>query len=167
MENWKEIPGYEGYYAVSSEGRVMRLRDGGPTKAGYILKPQKDACGYLRVHFSRRSICTTQKVHRLVLAAFVGPRDSSWEANHKNFNRADNRLENLEYMRHVENTRYSSKNYVKRGEANPKAKITAAIALDIRSRKASGQTPKQICAALSLSKHIVDDVSRRRSWVHI
>lgn len=166
VEIWKDIPGFEGWYAVSSLGRIMRLRDGNLTRAGHILTPQKDACGYMRVGLSKNGVNPTCKVHRLVLSAFVGPRDNTWDANHKNFVRHDNRIDNLEWLEHKANVLYSAARgkYSKPGERNPKAKINRLIVEDIRSRRKLGQSYMVICDSLNLPKHIVADVSSGRSW---
>ena len=109
MEEWKQVVGYEGKYRVSSYGRVWSYFMGG------LLKLTINEKGYVRVRFStgekyygkdRNGVRTRSKwyfVHRLVLAAFVGPCPEGQEVLHKNHKRNDNRLENLRYGTHVEN----------------------------------------------------------------
>lgn len=101
-EVWRDIPDYEGLYQVSNLGNVRNAR-------GRILSPS-NWNGYQRVNLCKSGRYTTVAVHRLVLLAFT--EESSWgeEVNHLNFDRADNRLENLEWLSHAGNIRYSIPN---------------------------------------------------------
>lgn len=117
-EIWKDIPGYEGYYKVSSMGRVKSLEreikytkrqkhgfDGMRVRLEKILKPASDARGYKFVrlyhHCDKPKIL---KVHRLVLLAFDPEHDPSKDqVNHINGLTSDNRLENLEWCSGSEN----------------------------------------------------------------
>lgn len=103
-EEWKDIPGYEGYYQVSNLGRVKSLNYNRENRK-QILKQAKDYDGYCLVSLAKNNKHTTAKVHRLVLQAFIGP--SNLHINHINKIKEDNRLENLEYCTPKYNTRYS------------------------------------------------------------
>ena len=77
-EIWKDIPGYEGYYQVSSLGRVKSLervvghtRHGEYTLKGKIRKLSLNTQGYLIVRLSNGGIVKTIKVHKLVAMAFL------------------------------------------------------------------------------------------------
>jgi hypothetical protein len=95
--NWRAVPGYEGYYSVSDCGLVRSDR------FGRMLKPARNHKGYLVVALCRGNARKFQRVHVLVLAAFVGPRASGMETAHLNGKRDDNRLENLKWATHSEN----------------------------------------------------------------
>lgn len=99
-EVWKDISGYEGIYMVSNKGRIKSLtrRVWNYTKPGRILKPQHKENGYLQVNL--RGDCKQDKhayVHRLVALAFIPNPEQFPEINHKNCNKSDNRVENLEW----------------------------------------------------------------------
>lgn len=96
MEQWREVPGFPGYM-VSDMGRIKGRRP-----AGRIMQCPRGANGYLRVCLSDRKC---HLVHRLVLLAFIG--ESSLQVNHKNGEKADNRLSNLEYCTGSENQKHS------------------------------------------------------------
>lgn len=109
-ERWAPIPGHEGRYEVSDQGRVRSLdriveRAGGwPFRhRGRILRAAPDVAGYPRVTLgggeNRRRL-----VHHYVLDAFVGPRPDRHEARHLNGNPADARLANLRWGTKSENT---------------------------------------------------------------
>lgn len=110
MEIWKDIPGYEGRYQVSDEGRVRSLphrvrlvvRGKETTRLfpGRLLRPGPQQSGHLSVAIGKGN---SRQVHQLVLEAFVGPRPAGCEVLHLNHNPADNRLENLRYGTRSEN----------------------------------------------------------------
>lgn len=88
-ERWLPVPGWEGFYEVSDHGRVRSLarivpRAGGshlPVRAK-VRKPQVDGNGYLQVTLCREGEKHWQKIHVLVLLAFVGPRPDGLFACH-------------------------------------------------------------------------------------
>ena len=97
MERWKAIPGYSGFYEASDLGRIRSYWLKGRGSPSLSMNPRILAQhiafnGYMRVDFDGRA----RLVHRLVMLAFVGPADL--RVNHKNKNRTDNRLVNLEYV---------------------------------------------------------------------
>ena len=110
-ERWKPIPGYEGQYEVSDQGRVrsstrLVMCEGTvkgsyfSVKQGRILKPGRMPAGHLSVSLGRRN---SQCVHKLVLLAFVGPALPNQECRHLNGDPADNRLKNLRWGTRTEN----------------------------------------------------------------
>src|SRR4051812_26207214 len=92
LEKWADVPGYEGLYRVSIDGQIKSIR------AGRVLKPASNKWGHLQVCLHRNNKPNRQFVHRLVMLAFVGPCPPTKQVNHLNGIKADNRLENLEYV---------------------------------------------------------------------
>lgn len=97
MEIWKDIEGYEGYYQVSNEGIVKSLR------RNKILKPYTNR-GYEYVVFSVGNKRKTIRVHRLVAEAFIPNPQNKPCVDHINTVRNDNRVENLRWTTHKENS---------------------------------------------------------------
>src|SRR5688500_18178567 len=93
--SWVAIEGQDGLYSVSREGQVRSERYG-------ILKTN-DARDYRTVQLANRKRFT---VHRLVAAAFIGPRPQVAQINHKNGIKSDNRAENLEYCTGSQNMKH-------------------------------------------------------------
>ena len=102
METWKKIKGYEDCYEVSDLGRVKSLKN----NKSIILKGNLDSKGYLTVSLSKNDVSKTHIIHQLVAIAFLNhiPNRFKLVVNHINFNRLDNRLDNLEVVTHRENT---------------------------------------------------------------
>ena len=94
MENWKDIPGYEGRYQVSDQGCVRSLI------TDRVLSPNRMNHGYMCVHLYRGGKATrkVRTIHQLVAISFLANPDKHREVNHKNFDRADNRTDNLEWI---------------------------------------------------------------------
>lgn len=113
-EVWKDIPDYEGFYQASSLGRIRSLdRDNvWNGKAFYknngrILKQTGHSGGYLKVSITMPGERTKfHYIHRLVASAFFGK--SNLVVNHKDENKHNNKIENLEYMTNVENILYGT-----------------------------------------------------------
>lgn len=114
MEIWKNVTGYESLYQVSNLGNVKALEKlKNNAKGKYIskekiLKPGITK-GYQRVVLTQNGVRSTKKVHRLVASAFLGEQKNLC-VNHIDFNRSNNKIENLEWITNLENVRHSRKN---------------------------------------------------------
>ena len=100
----KEVVGYEGLYMVDTEGNVFRVIKNGLK----LLKPGKNNNGYLRVCLCKFGKIKSKLIHRLVLEAFV-PNENSDKltVNHKDEDKTNNSLKNLEWLTIGDNIRYS------------------------------------------------------------
>lgn len=102
-ESWAEI--YEGRYAVSSLGRVISLSFKGVPRQKIMT--QRDIASYLRVHLHINGKGKQVLVHRLVAMAFIPNPSNLPEVNHKNGNKHDNRVDNLEWVTKSQNKIHS------------------------------------------------------------
>lgn len=105
MEIWKEIPMYPGY-EISTYGQVRSYKR---NRQGYILSQRSDRKGYLHVALNTPNGKKNCTVHRLVMLTF-NPCDNcdKLEVNHKDENKSNNHLDNLEWVTHLENVRYGT-----------------------------------------------------------
>ncbi len=146
-ETWRDIPGWEGFYQVSTNGRVRSLdrivkaRHPASGKieprkyAGRVLRLNKMKNGYLWVSLVCNQKLSREYVHRLVLRAFAGLCPDGLEVCHGNGIRDDNRLENLRYGTRSENAfdalRHGKK--VVRGVAHGHSKFDAETIIEAKS----------------------------------
>ena len=114
-EIWKDIKDYEGHYQVSNLSRVRSLdryiKGKGHSlqfKKGRILKPTKDRYGYLQVTLCKNNIKKEYKVHRLVAEAFIDNPDNLPQVNHRDENKLNNNVDNLEWCSAKYNTNYGT-----------------------------------------------------------
>lgn len=115
-EIWKDIKGYEGSYQVSNLGRVKsvgRLIERNGTEDFYyikerIRKPIKNNRGYLCVMLSKHCLSKGFQVHRLVAQAFIPNPDNLPQVNHKDENKENNCVDNLEWCTNEYNRNYSN-----------------------------------------------------------
>ena len=106
MEHWKEIAGYEGLYEVSDLGRVKSLKYGKEK----ILKPLKHTCGYLQVNLFKDGHGKAIYVHRIVAEAFIQNPNNLETVNHKDEDKTNNAVSNLEWMSKRDNDNYGTRN---------------------------------------------------------
>ena len=119
-KKWKDIPGYEGSYQVSSDGEVRGLprvvpggRWGEQFVPGGIVSQTKHNSGYQAVHLRLNGKRTKHLVHRLVVEAFLGPKPfEKAEIRHLNDVKTDNRIENLVWGTRSENIQDREKNVI-------------------------------------------------------
>ena len=114
-EIWKDIKGYEDYYKISNLGRIKsidRFEKKGKSiilKKGVILKQYIDKGGYLRITLHKNNIAKTFRVHRLVAQNFIdNPNDLEF-VNHKDENKQNNNVNNLEWCTRKYNNNYGTR----------------------------------------------------------
>lgn len=105
-EIWKPIKGYEGLYEVSNYGRIKSLHYYGGNRQ-VIMTPNKRHDGYLTVGLSKNKKVTTCTVHRIVASAFLPNTNCLEMVNHKDENKQNNCVDNLEWCTRSYNQIYS------------------------------------------------------------
>ena len=108
-EEWRDIKGYEGKYQVSNLGRVKSLKDSKENYREKILSNSTDTRGYSNVNLYKNGKRKLFKVHRLVAEAFIDNSNSYPLVNHKDENKQNNRVENLEWCTHEYNINYGTR----------------------------------------------------------
>lgn len=117
-EVWKDIKGYEGLYQVSNFGKIKSKRK--------ILKQFINHKGYFIIQLSKRNISKTYIVHRLIAEAFIPNTENKPQVNHKDGNKQNNCIDNLEWCTNNENKAHAKINKLCKsspiGEKNIRAK---------------------------------------------
>lgn len=138
-EVWKPVPGFEGRYEVSNLGRFRGLprplvyKDGRRgTLPGGPLKGARNADGYVLLSLDTK---TKKLAHRIVAEAFLGPQEYRRTVNHKDGDKANNRVSNLEWATYGENNAHARATDLNRqhGEASNLAKHSDQFIAAVRN----------------------------------
>jgi hypothetical protein len=112
-EHWLSIAGWDGLYEVSNHGHIKSLERkitaGSRTYVIHerILSPRRDKDGYMMVDLQNAGKVITHKVHRIVAMTFLQNPCNKPQVNHKDGNRANNTVQNLEWVTDSENKIHS------------------------------------------------------------
>ena len=104
MEEWRDIKGYEGKYKISSYGKVKSLKH----KDEKLLKPSYDKDGYKQVILCDNGKDKKWFIHRLVAIHFLPNPNNLPQVNHKDEDKANNVVENLEWCTCKYNINYGT-----------------------------------------------------------
>jgi len=163
-EEWREIPGWP--YEVSDCGNVRRL---GSPKLKALDTSHR---GYKRTWLYDGDKKKLEFVHRMVLAAHVGPCPAGYQTNHINGVRDDNRLANLEWVTPSENTRHAIASGLftptpQLGSRHGSAKLTEAEIPVIRHMASIGWRQTSIAKVFSVTPPTIRRVLSGRNWSHV
>lgn len=109
MEEWKDVIGYEGKYQVTATGRIRTLNFKG-TGLTKELFPIKNRWGYLTIQLYKDGRYHHYGIHRLVALAFIPNPDNLPQVNHKDEDKTNNNVDNLEWCTAKYNSNYGTKN---------------------------------------------------------
>ena len=115
IEEWRPIEGYEGLYEVSNTGQVRSLdryvknNYSYRLQKGKVLSPEKNKDGYLLVSLCCNGKQNLRTVHRLVAQAFIPNPNNLPQVNHKDENKSNNRVDNLEWCDQAYNNLYGTR----------------------------------------------------------
>lgn len=159
---WKPVLGFLDY-EISNNGRVRRViaNENAPCKE---LHPQKMTRGYLKIILYSYRNRFQMSVHRLVLDAFVGPAPEGHVCNHKDGNKHNNHVDNLEWVTRGDNIRHA----VKVLGVRQSAKVTPDQVREIRRLYATGKyTQGQLGKHYGIDGSAISYIVTRRNWSHI
>lgn len=171
-EIWRDIPGYEGSYQVSSKGRVRslprvvsvydrirRISYARPCQGRILRQAVCDRAGHVSVHLGK--YCRGIPVHQLVMLAFHGFPPPGMEAMHLNGNPVDNRPENLQYGTHSQNMIDMYRN------GKGPLKLTPEEVRQIRFGLYCGWSYHELAAMYGVSDTCIRQIEKRRryAWV--
>lgn len=178
-EIWVQVHGYEGYYKVSSLGRVFsedRIVKSKHKNGRKVVSKEKSQQlsreGYLYVNIFRGGDHKPKRVavHRLVAMSFMSCPNPTYNVNHKNGVKTDNRLCNLEWTSRSENQIHAIKMGLYKsvqGESCGQAVLKEDQVLEIRKLGEQGMMHKDIALIFGVGRKAITKILNRQRWKHI
>jgi hypothetical protein len=169
-EVWKEINGYEGIYLISNLGNVKSLERFVSNHSGFnkklkekYRKPSISKTGYYVLDLQKESKRKTFKLHRLIAIAFIENTFNKPCINHKNGNKLDNRIENLEWCTISENNIHAINTKLKNdsGVNNSKSNITENDVYFIRNSKLK---LKELSEMFNINQSGISKIKLRKTY---
>ena len=169
MEIWKDIKDYEGHYQISNFGRIKSI-DRIIIYADHRIYKYKSKIlkceltkGYLTVKLYLATNKRAYRLNRLVAQAFIVNPKNKPEVNHRDGNKLNNHITNLEWMTFDENMAHSAKNGLSAsGERNGRSKLNEFQINVIR--KCSGLTNAELADIFTVSKSNISFIKTRKTW---
>lgn len=159
---WKEIPGFQDYEVnnigeVRSKDRLMQY----PNRRKILFKSKilspTLSSGYKSVNLRRDSKSYSKKVHCLVAECFLGKRPPRADVRHKNGDKLDNRVENLEYGSRSDN---NLDQYRIRGYVTKLQKLSPYMAKEIVRRVKRGESQRSLAKEYNVCKSTINAIFR-------
>ena len=161
---WRDVPGFEGVYSVSSDGQVRREQRGHGATIGKLLRQHRKRNGYLFVDLCDGARRSTSNVHVLVARAFLGAPPPQCEVNHIDGNKENNRIANLEYVTRRGNIVHGLRTGLYPvGERLHNARLTADNVRTIRSLRGE-YSQRQLAERFGVARTTIADVLQGRTW---
>lgn len=168
-EIWKTITDHPNY-EVSSLGRVRSKERTTIDKIGRIktfpsrILKQGDSGGYAFVNLSEGGESHSVKVHVLVAIAFLGLRPNGYDVCHKNGDKKDNNVNNLEYGTRSKN---NLDNYKNNGCATKNQKLTIDEVKEIKRQLAQGVSQRTLASKYGVCKSTISAIKSKKlyGWI--
>lgn len=140
-------------YEITKDGKVINKRN------GKVVKPQPNGKGYLRVSIGGK----LQFVHRLVAEKYIPNPQNKEQVNHKDGNKWNNSVDNLEWTTNDENRKHAVKNRLHLcGEDCPWSVLTKSDVEFIRSNH--GMTINELCEKFNVHRSTISGILHYRTW---
>jgi hypothetical protein len=168
-ERWQAIEGTSSRYFISTFGRLLTMAWKG-TDQTRVMKPALDARGYPRTMIIQNGRTGTVKLHRLVALAYLPNPLNLPQVNHKNGQKDDNRVENLEWMDGKQNVQhaFARTSRTMEGTKAPNSKLTEAQVLEIRAKYVPRlYSSARLAKEYSMSVAAIKKILQRAHWKHI
>jgi hypothetical protein len=153
QEVWQPVVGYEGRYEVSDTGQVK-----GPKG---ILKPCFHTNGYVRANLWKHGTSRWFKIHRLVATHFIPNPRQCPQVNHKDGNKINNLVSNLEWCTASENVIHAVRLFGLHGENHHKSKLTSE---QVRSIRSDTRLHREIAADYAIVRSVVSEIKSGKTW---
>jgi hypothetical protein len=158
MENWKQILGLDVVddlliHLISDRGRVLTINNGKATfRLGY-----NDVNGYLSLTFGHKD---RRSIHRLVGEYFLAPKEGAPCINHKDGDKHNNRVENLEWVTYAENNQHAYDTGLNPGNS----KLTKEQVFEVYKLKKEGKRLREISKLVDINYSALKDIYSGKNW---
>lgn len=168
-EVFEDLKGYEDSYQISDSGRVFTKRrlDGNRIIYGRELSPVLTSDGYLKVTLTKNSESKKFYIHRLVALQFIENKENLPQVNHKDGNKLNNNVSNLEWCTKGENRNHAVlNNLMQHGQDRPSAKLTEFQVIEIYKLKGIMRA-QDIADRYGVSKNTINCILRGSKWNYL
>lgn len=180
-EKWVNIEGYEGIYQITRSGKVRSLDKvvncypkTKRTVKGRTLKPILGKIGYYYFQLSNnKSVRKSKYLHRLLALTFISNPNNYPCINHKDGNKRNNSLSNLEWCTHQQNMAHGFRTGLVpkminvKGEKGFSAKLKDRDVMAIKKRLKNGERIIDIAKDYPIKEGAISEIKAGRSWGHI
>jgi len=157
VETWLPMIDGDGQFEISDLGRVRTI-------GGKLRSMGTSSCGYSRLHRKRNGRTVATMLHRLVWRTFRGEIPKGLELNHKDGNKKNNALSNLELLTHRENMLHAYATGLYRNYKQPKRKLTAEQVREIRAAKPYPRYRCDLARKYGVVPNTITAILNRQSW---
>jgi DNA-binding XRE family transcriptional regulator len=158
-ERWLPVRGYEGLYEVSDQGKVRRI-------AGNVLSVSLSN-GYRQVKLSKYGKQSSRSVARLVAQAFIPNPYRKAEVNHKDRDRSNDRVSNLEWTTHLENAQHAANNGKYHTSENPGQCLLTEQKVKFIIDAEGRFFQKQLAEQFGVTQQAISEIWRGKNWKEI
>jgi hypothetical protein len=172
-ETWKDVIGYEGIYQVSNIGRIRsldRVTCHGHKRRGVILSSKKGNNGYEKVILSKGNNKSHVSTHRIVAETFLIKDRDNFIVNHKDGNKLNNDVTNLEWVSNSYNIQHAFDNGLNHGRKGMKHHMAKLNDLQVRIIKKSlilGVRLTDLASIFNVSIGTISNIKNGNGWSHV
>lgn len=170
-EVWKDIPGYEKFYQASNTGKVRSIDRiiNNRKYVGVVLKPVVNEWGYKIIVLTKLGKKKNTRVHRVIAKTFIKNTNNKPCVNHKDGDKTNNHVDNLEWCTHKENSKHAVKtNLILTGEDSKSSKLTKKQVLEIRRLYKNGEmSVVEISKKYNVFHNTISSIVNRRTWKNL
>lgn len=172
-EIWKDLKSYEGFYQISNTGKIKGLERTCKTKGNAIRKVKEKLLnlflikGYYYVTLNRESVMDQFRINVLVGKTFIPNPDNLEMINHKDCNKRNNHIDNLEWCTHQQNMKQGVDNKLfkgRLGEKHHNHKLFENDIIEIRKRLTQGNTGRSIAKDFKMSEAMISLIKHNKNW---
>lgn len=162
------VIGFESTYHISNYGNVKSLIKPNRRKEG-LLNHCKDGKKYHYVVMVDGDRKKMMKIHRLVAIHFIVNPENKPQVNHKDGDKSNNLMSNLEWVSGKENIQHAFKIGLRKdvGENCSFSKFKEQDILQIRDKKLKGESVKKLAADYKTFPQVIYSIVNRKTWKHL